>query len=97
MGANGHRSQEQVREAIARERERLTEAVGELRDELGDATDVAARMRGRLPVLAAGALGLGFVLGGGVGATMRYAARRGREHDADERLSAGRFAVVERR
>jgi hypothetical protein len=33
----------------------------------------------KLPALAAGAASVGFVLAGGIGATMRYFARRGRE------------------
>ena len=32
-----------------------------------------------MPVVAAGALGAGFFLAGGVGATMRFLARKGRE------------------
>ena len=32
-----------------------------------------------LPVVAAGALGAGFFLAGGIGATMRFLARKGRE------------------
>jgi hypothetical protein len=40
---------------------------------------VAGKLRAKLPVAAAGALSAGFVLAGGIGATMRYFARRGRE------------------
>ena len=42
-------------------------------------TDVTARLRDKLPVIAAGALGAGFFLAGGIGATMRFLARKGRE------------------
>ena len=69
------RTVEQLRGEIAAEREQLAGAVEHLRDELG----MAARLRGRLTVFAAGAAASGFVLGGGVGAAMRYVARRSRE------------------
>jgi len=52
-------------------------AVEQLRGGLGDA--VAGKVPGRLPVIAAGALGAGFFLAGGIGATMRFLARKGRE------------------
>ena len=73
------RTPEAVRREIESERERLAHAVEELREGLGDVTDVAGKLRARLPAVAAGALGAGFVLAGGIGATMRLLARRGRE------------------
>ncbi len=76
--ANG-RTAEAVRLEIEAERRELADAVERLRDGLGEATDVAGKLRANLPVVAAGALGAGFFLAGGVGATMRYFARRGRE------------------
>ena len=78
MATDG-RTSEQVRREIEAEREQLANAVEQLRDELGEATDVTGKLRAKLPVVAAGALSAGFVLSGGVGATMRYFARRGRE------------------
>ena len=69
----------QVREQIRRERRLLVESLDELRGELGEATDVASKLNGALPLAAAGALGAGFVLGGGIGATVRYFMRRSRE------------------
>ncbi|HLM34642.1 MAG TPA: hypothetical protein VK278_02570 [Gaiellaceae bacterium] len=78
MATNG-RTAEQVRRELEVEREQLASAVEQLRDELGEATDVTGKLRAKLPVVAAGALSAGFVLAGGVGATMRYFARRGRE------------------
>jgi len=45
-------------------------------------------------LIAASALGAGFVLAGGVGATMRFLARRRR--DGRERVKLGRFSVVDR-
>ncbi|HUP33680.1 MAG TPA: hypothetical protein VM184_11640 [Gaiellaceae bacterium] len=73
------RTPETVRREIEAERRELAEAVEQLRDGLGEVTDVAAKLRRRLPVVAAGALGAGFFLAGGVGATMRFLARKGRE------------------
>ncbi len=76
--ANG-RTPDTVRREIETEREQLARAVDELREGLGEATDVAGRLRAKLPVVAAGALGAGFFLSGGIGATMRFLARKGRE------------------
>lgn len=73
------RTPEAVRREIESERELLAHAVEELREGLGDVTDVAGKLRARLPAVAAGALGAGFFLAGGIGATMRLLARRGRE------------------
>jgi len=84
------RSAEDVRRDIAREREQLADSVEDLRTGIGE----AANLRGKLPLIAASALGAGFVLAGGVGATMRFLARRGRE--GRERARLGRFSVVDR-
>jgi hypothetical protein len=73
------RTPESIRREIASEREALAHAVEELREGLGEATDVAGKLRANLPVVAAGALGAGFFLAGGIGATMRFLARKGRE------------------
>ena len=88
-GRNG-RTAEEVRRDIERERTELAAAVGELRGELG----VGGKLRENLPMLAAGAMGVGFFLGGGIGATMRLLARRGREGSTRARL--GRFSLVGR-
>ncbi|MDQ4082382.1 MAG: DUF3618 domain-containing protein [Actinomycetota bacterium] len=90
MAAN-ERSPQEVRRDIAREREQLAEALKELRQGAGE----AGNLGGKLPVVAAGALGVGFVLAGGIGATMRLLARRGRE--GRERARVGPFSIVERR
>ncbi len=74
------RSPEAVRREIAVEREGLATAVDELRGRLGEATDVRSQVRSRISVLAPAAFAMAFVVSGGVGATMRYFARRGREH-----------------
>jgi len=84
------RSTEDVRRDIASEREQLAGAVEELRTGIGE----AANLRGKLPLVAASALGAGFVLAGGVGATMRFFARRGR--DGRERMKLGRYSVVDK-
>jgi len=73
------RTPDTVRREIEAERAQLATAVEQLREGLGEATDVAAKLRSRLPVVAAGALGAGFFLAGGIGATMRFLARKGRE------------------
>jgi len=73
------RTPDTVRREIESEREQLAQAVDELREGLGEATDIAGKLRAKLPAVAAGALGAGFFLAGGVGATMRLLARRGRE------------------
>jgi len=79
-----------VRRQIEAERAKLADAV----DDLRGAADVTSLLRAKLPVIAAGAAGAGFFLAGGIGATMRLFARRGRE--GKTRAKAGRFTLVER-
>ena len=83
-----------LRDQIRHEREELAGAVETLRTEIGEATDLRGKLAAKLPLVAGGALGAGFILAGGVGATMRLLARRGRE--GHERLRWGRFSVVDR-
>jgi hypothetical protein len=92
--AGNSRTAEQVRREIEDEREQLTGAVDSLRTEIGEATNIGAKLRAKLPMAAAGALGVGFVLAGGIGAGMRLLARRGREGRTKARL--GRFSFVDR-
>lgn len=92
--ATDQRKPVDVRKDIESEREHLAEAVEHLRDELGEATDIAGKLRSKLPVVAAGAASAGFVLAGGIGATMRYFARRGRE--GNEKARVGRFSLLDR-
>jgi hypothetical protein len=73
------RTESQVRADIEREREQLAGAVAHLRGELGEATDIGGKLRSKLPVVTGAAASVGFVLAGGIGATMRYVARRSRE------------------
>jgi hypothetical protein len=88
-------SEQDIRREIEEERERLADAVETLRDELGEATDISGKLRSKLPVVAGGALGLGFVFAGGIGATARLLMRRGREGKAEAK--AGRFSLIRRR
>jgi hypothetical protein len=90
MAATNGRTPEQVRRDIEAERERLAEAVDDLRGEM----DVNAKLRPKLPLAAAAALGAGFVVSGGIGATMRLLARRGREGKTKARF--GPFSLVDR-
>jgi len=92
--AGNSRTLEQVRREIEAERDHLASAVDVLRSEIGEATNIGAKLRSKLPVVAAGALGAGFLVAGGVGATMRLLARRGREGRTKARF--GRFSVVDR-
>ena len=78
MARNG-RTAADVRGDIAREREELADAVDDLRKGIDQVTDVKSKLKGQLPAVTAAALGTGFFLAGGVGATMRYLARRGRD------------------
>jgi len=89
--AGNSRSPEQVRLEIEAEREQLVGAVESLKSGMDN---VRAKLRAKLPVIAAGALGAGFVFAGGIGATMRLFARRGREGRTKARF--GRFSVVDR-
>jgi hypothetical protein len=79
MAGCNNRSLVEVRSDIVAEREQLAGAAETLREEIGEATDITGKLRANLPVVAAGALGVGFLLAGGVGATARLIFRRGRE------------------
>jgi hypothetical protein len=94
MAASSERSAADVRRDIETVRNQLASAVDTLRGEVGKATDIASTLRGKLPVLAVGALGAGFVLFGGMGATARLLARKSRE--GHERARLGRFSLVDR-
>ena len=73
------RTTQEVRRDIESERQQLAGAVDSLREEIDDATDIAGKLRAKLPVAVVGAFSAAFVVAGGIGATMRYLARRGRE------------------
>jgi len=94
MATRNGRSAAQVRHDIETERERLATAVDDLRAGLGEATNIGAKLKGNLPSATVAALGAGFVLAGGIGATMRLVMRRGREGRTKARL--GRFSLTDR-
>jgi hypothetical protein len=94
MADSNSRTVDTVRRDIESEREHLAGAAETLREEIGEATNIGAKLRSNLPVAAAGALGLGFLLAGGVGATARLIFRRGREGETKAKL--GRFRIVDR-
>ena len=94
MPERNGRTVPEVRRDIEAEREQLASAVEDLRGGLAEVTDIGARLRSKLPVVAAGALGAGFFLGGGIGATMRLLARRGREGKTKAKF--GPFSLVDR-
>jgi hypothetical protein len=60
-------SEQELRRELSQEREQLADAVESLRE----ATNVRTILRSNLPAATAGALGTGFVLAGGIGATVR--------------------------
>jgi hypothetical protein len=88
-------NERQLRREVSAEREQLADAVDELRAELGEATNIGGKLRSNLPAATAGAVGLGFVAAGGIGATMRLIMRRGRE--GREKAKVGRFSLTIRR
>jgi hypothetical protein len=90
MTTSNGRTPEQVRRDIEAERNRLANAVDDLRSEM----DINAKLKGKLPVAAAAALGIGFVVSGGIGATMRLLMRRSRE--GNEKARFGPFSLVDR-
>jgi hypothetical protein len=94
MATRNGRSAAQVLSDIEAERERLATAVDDLRTGLGEATNIGAKLKGRLPVATAAALGAGFLLAGGVGATMRLLMRRSREGKTKARF--GPFSLIDR-
>jgi hypothetical protein len=94
MAGSNSRTFEEVRREIESERDQLAGAADTLREEIGEATNIGAKVRSNLPAVAVGALGVGFLLAGGVGATARLIFRRGRESETKAKL--GRFRFVDR-
>jgi hypothetical protein len=93
-GPNSNRTTADVRRDLEAEREQLATAADSLRENIAEATDITGKLRAKLPAVAAGAFGVGFLLAGGVGATARLIFRRGRE--GDEVARVGRFRLVGR-
>ena len=75
MADSNSRTVEDIRHDLEQEREQLATAAESLRESM----NVTAAVRSKLPVLAVGALGAGFFLAGGIGATARLLMRRGRD------------------
>ena len=95
MATTNNRTTADVRRDIANEREQLATSLEDLRAGLGEATNVGAKLRSRLPAVAAGGFGAGFVLAGGIGAAARLLFRRGRE--GREKARVGPFSFIDRR
>jgi hypothetical protein len=68
------RTPEEVRQEIAAQRDELAGAVDAVRADF----DITRKVRANLPAVAGGALAAGYVLAGGIGATVRLVARRSR-------------------
>ena len=66
------RTEAEIREAIATEREALEKTLAKFRRELSAQND----LRRQLPALATGAFVMGFTLSGGIGATVRSVLRK---------------------
>jgi hypothetical protein len=94
MAGSNSRTVAELQREIATEREHLADAAETLRESLGEATDIKGKLRANLPAAAIGALGVGFLLAGGVGATARLIFRRGRE--GETKAKVGRFRLVGR-
>ena len=79
-----------IRRRLQDERHLLVVSLDELRGELKASTDVRAiidrRVRPILPLAVGGALATGFVLSGGIGASVRYALRRSRDGEVRRQL-----------
>jgi hypothetical protein len=75
MAVAEDQSTDRIQQQLGAEREQLAAAVGSLRSELS----LEPKLRSRLPLVAALAFAVGFLLAGGIGATMRLLFRRGRE------------------
>jgi hypothetical protein len=94
MAGSNSRTLADVRRDIETEREQLADAAETLRETLGEATDIRGKLRANLPAATIGAVGVGFLLAGGVGATARLLFRRGRE--GETKAKVGRFRLVDR-
>ena len=93
-GSDNTRTTAEVRRDLEAEREQLATAAESLREKIAEAMDITGKMRAKLPAVAAGAFGVGFLLAGGVGASVRLIFRRGRE--GEELAQVGRFRLVNR-
>jgi hypothetical protein len=96
MGSPGSntRTVADVRRDLEAEREQLAGEAESLRGTLSEATDITGKLRANVPAVALGALCVGFLFAGGVGATARLIFRKGREREV--RAIVGPFILVER-
>jgi hypothetical protein len=94
MAGSNSRTVADVQREIETERNQLAGAAESLRESISEATDISGKLRANLPAVAVGALGIGFLLAGGVGATARLVFRRGRE--GETKATLGRFRLVDR-
>jgi hypothetical protein len=89
----------EVHAELREERRRLAESLDELRSGIDDATDLRSQLAGRiapvLPLALVATFAAGFVLAGGIGATVRLMLRISREGRVV--ATAGRFSLVEKR
>jgi hypothetical protein len=83
-----------VRRDLEAQREQLAGDAESLRGTLSEATDITGKLRANLPAAAVGALCIGFLFAGGVGATARLFFRKGREGEI--KATVGPFILVER-
>ncbi len=65
------KADEKIRRELGEERARLAQEMETLRGEVGEATDIGGKLRAKLPLAIGGAVGLGFVAAGGLGATAK--------------------------
>lgn len=91
MAKTQPRTDAEIREQIAEERVALGEAIENLRDELVGMQG----LRKNLPAIAAAAFIFGFVISGGVGASIRLVLRRVYERRT-ARLQLGRLRITGR-
>jgi hypothetical protein len=70
------RSALEIRGELERERQQLASSLERLRGELSRATDVTAKLRAHMPAALGAAFAGGFVVAGGLQATLRLAFRR---------------------
>lgn len=94
MADRNTRSAGDIRREIEVEREQLADAAESLREQLGEVTDITSKLQANLPAVAAGALCVGFLFAGGVGATARLIFRKSREGEI--RAVFGPYVLVER-
>lgn len=92
MATSNGRTAEQVRQDIEAERERLATAVDDLRSGIDEATDINAKLKSKLPAATAAAFATGFVLAGGLRATVRLGLQRYREN----KKKRGPFSLFDR-